>query len=126
MQSTRAPVSFIATDQPGAARVFFADVIGLKLLEASPYALVFADGDHVLRVQIVEQVDPAPYTVHGWQITDITDEIATLTARGVNFQRFDQLPQDALGIWTTPDGSKIAWFTDPSGNILSLTQHAQR
>lgn len=124
MQSARTPVSFIATDQPDAARAFFSDVIGLDLREASPFALVFVDGDHVLRVQIVEKMQPAPYTVHGWQVTDIALEIERLTAYGVSFQRFAQLPQDALGIWTTPDGSKIAWFSDPSGNVLSLTQHA--
>lgn len=105
--------------------MFFVDVMGLKLREVTPYALVFLDGHHVLRVQIMPEFRPAGYTVHGWQVANIVEEIEALTKKGVRFQRFDQLAQDELGIWTAPDGSKIAWFTDPSGNTLSLTECAQ-
>ena len=123
MKSSRKPVSFIATDNPEKARVFFSDVLGLKLLENSAFALVFADGEHVLRVQIVPELFPASYTAHGWQVTNISTEVERLISKGVLFLRFDQLPQDNLGIWTSPDGHKIAWFNDPSENVLSLTQH---
>lgn len=125
MDTFREPVSFIATDKPDAARIFFADVIGLELRESTPFALVFLDGRHVLRVQIMSEMQPVGYTVHGWQVANIVDEIEDLISKGVQFQHFDQLAQDELGIWTTPDGSKIAWFTDPSGNTLSLTEYAQ-
>jgi hypothetical protein len=90
----------------------------------SPYALVFADGDVMLRVQIVQDLTPAGHTVHGWDVADIAQEVAGLTAKGVEFQIFDQLGQDTNGVWTTPSGDKIAWFKDPSGNILSFTQFA--
>ena len=99
--------------------------LGLKLLEATPFALVFVDGGHVLRVQIVSELQPVGYTVHGWQVADIAYNIEELTSKGVQFQRFDQLNQDALGVWTTTDGNKIAWFTDPSGNTLSLTEYME-
>lgn len=125
METSREPVSFIATDKPDEAQAFYADAIGLKLREATPYALVFLDGCHALRVQIVPELHPVDYTVHGWQVSNINDEIEMLIAKGVQFRRFDQLIQDALGIWTTPEGNKIAWFTDPSGNTLSLTEYAQ-
>jgi len=125
MDNFREPVSFIATDKPDAARTFFADVMGLELREATPFALVFLDGRHVLRVQIMSEMQPVGYTVHGWQVANIVDEIEDLISKGVQFQHFDQLAQDELGIWTTPDGSKIAWFTDPSGNILSMTEYPQ-
>ena len=125
MENTRKPVSFIATDNPDEARTFFEDVLGLKLLEATPFALVFVDGGHVLRVQIVSELQPVGYTVHGWQVADIAYNIEELTSKGVQFQRFDQLNQDALGVWTTTDGNKIAWFTDPSGNTLSLTEYME-
>ena len=125
MDNSREPVSFIATDKPDAARSFFTEVMGLKLREATPFALVFLDGHHVLRVQITSEVQPVGYTVHGWRVASIVDEIETLNSKGVRFQRFDHLPQDDRGIWTTPDGSKIAWFTDPSGNTLSLTENAE-
>ena len=119
MENTRQPVSFIATDKPDEARTFFTDVLGLKLREATPFALVFVDGDHVLRVQIVSELQPVGYTVHGWQVTDIVQHIEELISKGVHIQRFDHLSQNALGVWTTPDGNKIAWFADPSGNTLS-------
>ena len=117
-----APIAFLATAQPDAAQVFFADVIGLEPLEASPFALVFRDGEIMLRVQVVPKVVAAPYTAHGWRVSDIVARIADLQAHGVGFLRFDGLPQDADGIWTTPDGSRIAWFKDPCGNVLSLTE----
>ena len=126
MSDLRQPISFLATDKPKNARIFFSEILGLKLLETSPFALVFADGEHVLRVQIVSELHPAVHTVHGWQVTNITSEIEELVAKGVRFLRFDQLPQDAVGVWTSPDGHKIAWFDDPSGNVLSLTQHADK
>ncbi len=122
MEAPRKPISFIATDSPDEATIFYADVLGLELREASPFALVFSDGDQTLRVQIVAALEPTSHTVHGWQVANISDEIEALVSKGATFQRFGQLPQDELGIWTTRDGHKIAWFTDPSGNILSLTQ----
>jgi catechol 2,3-dioxygenase-like lactoylglutathione lyase family enzyme len=115
-------MSFIATASPDAAKVFYTDVMGLKLLEVSPFALVFGDGGHLLRVQIVAELSPASHTVHGWQVTNIASAMEDLAAKGVQFLRFDQLPQDHLGVWTTPDGHQIAWFRDPDGNTLSLSQ----
>lgn len=123
MAQLRKPVSFIATSLPEKATVFYRDVLGLTLVEASQYALVFADGDSTLRVQIVAEFCPAAYTAHGWQVTDIEEDIVNLAAQGVELLMFKQLPQDNLGVWTTPDGNKIAWFNDPCGNVLSLTQH---
>ena len=123
MTNSRTPVSFIATDQPEKARDFYADVLGLRLIEASPFALVFGDSAHVLRVQIVTELSVAAHTVHGWQTKNIQKEIAELTAKGVRFEVFDQLPQDKNGVWTTPEGHRVAWFKDPSGNVLSLTEY---
>jgi len=118
------PISFIATTKPEKAKDFYGSALGLKLIEESPYALVFLDGEHMLRVQVVPELKPAGFTVHGWQVEDIEAEIERLSSKGVQFEVFEQLPQDNLGVWTTPDGSKIAWFKDPSGNTLSLTQFA--
>ncbi|MEL6570096.1 MAG: VOC family protein [Pseudomonadota bacterium] len=120
--STREPVSFIATADPDAMGAFYQDVLGLSLRESSPFALVFADGAHTLRVQIVESHAPAPFTAYGWVVTDMSAEIATLAAKGVAFLTFPHFDQDPSGVWATPDGAKIAWFKDPSGNILSLTE----
>lgn len=122
MTQTRRPISFVATTNPDAATAFFGGALGLKLLEASPYALVFQDGDSTLRVQIVEQLTPAAHTVHGWQVDDIAKDVAALAQNGITMLHFEALPQDASGVWTPPDGHKIACFKDPCGNTLSLTQ----
>ena len=122
MMSSRKPISFIATSDPDAARSFYADVIGLELVESSPYALVFSDGGHMLRVQIVADFQAPPYTAHGWQVTYIDGTIAELTAKGAHFEQFDQLDQSPEGVWKSPGGPKIAWMKDPAGNILSLSE----
>src|SRR5687768_16468904 len=118
----RKPIAFIATDDAEAALRFYRDVLGLDLLEDSHFALVFDDGGQMLRVQKVAQAEPAPNTVHGWEVDDIDAEIAALSQRGVQFTRYEALEQDERGVWTSPDGAKIAWFRDPSGNNLSLTE----
>lgn len=124
MTRSRQPMCFVATSDPKAAARFYGEVLGLTLVEHSPYALVFDDVGVTLRVQVVEAFEPAAFTVHGWQVTDITQEVAKLTAKGVVFERFTQLEQDAMGVWSTPDGARIAWFKDPCGNVLSLTESA--
>lgn len=113
---------FIATQHPDEARAFYGDTLGLNLVEHSPYALAFQDGDTMLRVQIVADLSPAGHTVHGWQVSDMEHEVEALTAKGVTFLKFNGLDQNDVGVWTTPDGNKIAWFKDPSGNTLSLTE----
>ena len=118
----RKPISFLATDDADGALHFYRDVLGLELIEASPFALVFDDGGQMLRVQKVAHVEPASNTAHGWEVGDIHAEIATLSQRGVQFSRYEALEQDERGVWTSPDGHKIAWFRDPSGNNLSLTE----
>ncbi len=123
MTFVRKPVSFIATDDPQAASAFYCHVLGLDIVESSAFALVFLDGDHTLRVQIVPELVPAPHTAYGWQVPDIAQALRVLAANGVKASLFDRLKQDELGVWTSPDGHKIAWFTDPSGNVLSLTEH---
>lgn len=101
--SERRPVSFIATAQPDLAKSFYRDVIGLMLLNVSPFALVFDDKGQMLRVQIVDALSPPPYTVHGWQVSDMRSEITTLVSKGVEILKFKHMEQDALGIWTTPN-----------------------
>jgi len=83
---------------------------------------VFKDGENTLRIQIVADLVPTVHTVHGWEVINILEDIRNLISKGVEFLTFGQMDQDALGIWTTPDGNNIAWFKDPCGNTLSLTE----
>ena len=122
--NTATLVGFVATAEPLAARRFYEGVLGLRLIEDSSFALVFAAGTTSLRVQKVEFVTVAAYTALGWEVEDISTAVETLSNRGLHFERFPGMSQDEAGIWRTPDGSAVAWFRDPDGNTLSLTQHA--
>ncbi len=124
MLATSPVIAFVATAKPDAARAFYADVLGLALVEDSPFALVFDAGGTMVRVQKVEALTPHPFTALGWHVDDIGATIAALAARGVVVERYGFLPQDDRGVWTTPDGAQIAWFKDPDGTTLSLTQFA--
>ncbi len=115
-------MSFVATTQPDAAKAFYGDVLGLALAEDSPFAVVFSGGGRMLRMPKVQTFSPLPFTVLGWMVPDITATAAALAAKNVAFETFPGLPQDSTGIWTAPNGDKVAWFKDPDGNLLSLTQ----
>jgi catechol 2,3-dioxygenase-like lactoylglutathione lyase family enzyme len=117
-------VGFVAATDAERARTFYGDVLGLTLVEESPFACVFDANGTMLRVTMVPTVHAAPYTVLGWAVDDIAASIRELDARGVSFVRFDGMEQDPDGIWTAPGGARIAWFRDPDGNTLSLTQFA--
>jgi len=117
-------IAFVATADAERARAFYGDVLRLRLRSHEPFALVFEADGTMLRIQKTDAVSPAPYTVLGWQVGDVAQLAEQLSDRGVRFERYPGLEQDALGIWISPAGAKVAWFRDPDGNILSLTQFA--
>lgn len=122
MLGTAEVIAFIATTRADEALAFYRDVLGLRVVEDTPYAIVMEGGGTMLRVQKAPAHTPAPHTALGWKVADLGATMDGLTARGVTFARFGGIPQDADGVWTTPDGTRIAWFRDPDGNLLSLTQ----
>jgi catechol 2,3-dioxygenase-like lactoylglutathione lyase family enzyme len=115
-------MAFLATRDPARARRFYAEVLGLRLVADDPWALVFDAGGTMLRVQKVETLSPPPFTVLGWQVGSVDATVDALAARGVTFERYAGMDQDARGVWTAPSGARVAWFKDPDGNTLSLTQ----
>lgn len=115
-------MAFVATADAARARSFYRDVLGLRLVGDEPFALVFESGGTSLRVQKVTTVTPPPYTVLGWSVSDIEATMERLRAGGVRFEAFGLPGQDTSGVWTAPDGARVAWFKDPDGNLLSLTQ----
>ena len=117
-------VAFTATSDPDKAREFYQQTLGLDLIEETPFAIVFDSNGITVRVQKAERVHPAPYTLIGWEVDDITSTMAELASRGVEFERYAQLEQDQAGIWKVPDGTRVAWFKDPDGNLLSLAENA--
>lgn len=119
-----APImAFCATADAERAKAFYRDQLGLKLVEDSGFALVFDAAGTMLRVQKVKELHPARYTALGWQVPDIVAKVQELEKAGVNFEHYSFPGVDEKGIWTPPGGTtKVAWFLDPDGNILSLTQ----
>jgi catechol 2,3-dioxygenase-like lactoylglutathione lyase family enzyme len=117
-------IGFIPVRDPASARAFYAGVLGLSVVDETPFALVLDAAGTMLRVTPVPDFDAQPFTIAGWDVPDIDTAAAALTDRGVMFTRYDGLVQDDLGIWTAPSGDRVAWFKDPDGNTLSLTTFA--
>ena len=115
-------VCFAATKDAQAAKSFYSDLLVLRLVEDSPFALVFNANGTMLRIQKVQEHTPAKHTSLGWEVGDIRSEMTELIRKGIRFERYERLPQDDLGVWTSPSGALVAWFLDPDGNGLSLTQ----
>jgi catechol 2,3-dioxygenase-like lactoylglutathione lyase family enzyme len=124
MLQTSEVIAFAASADLRKARAFYEQVLGLRLIEQNDFACVFDANGTMLRVTAVAEVAQPGYTVLGWRVSDITAAVRGLTARGVAFLRYDGMDLDDDGVWTTPGGDKIAWFADPGGNVLSLTQFA--
>lgn len=118
------PIGFVPTRDADAARAFYKGVLGLSMVSDDHFALVFRLADDVmLRVVRVGEFQPAQFTIFGWETYDIGGSVDALAARGVEFLRFEFMTQDERGIWTSPNGNRVAWFKDPDGNVLSLSQH---
>ena len=115
-------IGFVATKCPAESKAFYGSVLGLRQLSEDDYAIVFDANGVMLRVQIVAEHSPQPFTVMGWRVSKLPALAAELVARGVVFERFEGLDQDDSGVWVAPSGARIAWFKDPDGNLLSLTE----
>lgn len=122
MLSDATLMAFVATADPGRARAFYGATLGLPLVEENEFALVFQAGPVQLRVAIVDHVRPRPFTALGWRVDDIEAVVDDLAHHGVAMVRHAHLEQDRRGIWTAPDGDRVAWFDDTDGNILSVSQ----
>lgn len=107
------------------AKAFYTDKLGLKFVKDDGFALVMDANGIMLRLTKMREVNPPAFTVLGWEVADIKMTVRTLHDKGVVFERYhDFMKQDELGIWSAPDGTQVAWFKDPDGNTLSVTQHS--
>ena len=116
-------VAFVSITDGERARAFYEGLLGLKFVKDDGFALVLDANGIMVRAAKMKEVTPAQFTVLGWQVTEIENVARALQAKGVHFEIFGFFKQDALGIWTAPTGDKVAWFKDPDGNILSISQH---
>ena len=117
------PMAFILVRDRAKAKAFYQGVLGLRLMSEDDYADVYDLNGITLRLTTVEVWTAHPHKVVGWSVPDIAATSAALAAKGVKFNIYDGFGQDALGIWTSPEGkAKINWFNDPEGNVLSLKE----
>lgn len=119
-----APITaLVGTNKPDAARAFYRDALGLKFVADDGFALVFEGRNARIRVSRVPAVTPPAYALLAFEVENIEQAVDDLAHKGVGMARFGFLPQDGRGIWTAPDGTKVAWFHDPDLNLLSVVQH---
>lgn len=114
--------AFVPTVKPSEAKSFYQGILGLKLLSEDNFALEFEANGTLLRVATVKDLTPQQFTVLGWNVDDIVSVIKQLNDKNIFCERYVFFEQDDFGIWISPNGSKVAWFKDPDGNTLSLTE----
>lgn len=116
-------VGFVPTRDSLKARAFYEDKLGFQFVSDDQFALVMTAGSTSIRIAKAKDFTPAPYTVMGWEVSEIEAVVRWLTQRGVAFEKYPFVQDRDLGIWSTPGGDKVAWFKDPDGNVLSVSQH---
>jgi catechol 2,3-dioxygenase-like lactoylglutathione lyase family enzyme len=116
-------VAFLVTAKPEQAIAFYRDTLRFNFLNDDGFSLVFDAHGTLLRIGKAAAHTPPQNTVLGWEVADIYDAISQLRQWGASFERHPHMPQDESGVWTAPNGDKVAWFKDPAGNFLSLSQH---
>jgi catechol 2,3-dioxygenase-like lactoylglutathione lyase family enzyme len=121
-------IGFLVTSDPERAKMFYRDVLGFRMMGEDEYAVVFDANGTMLRLNKGRDFKPAQGTVLGWEVDDIHAAIRELESRGVHFEQFNLpfIKQDELGVWTPPNGDRVAWFKDPDGNVLSISQHVRK
>lgn len=116
-------VAFAGVRDAQRAKAFYRDTLGLRMVSEDGFALVFDANGTMLRVSLVREVVAAPYTVLGWEVADIVSTATQLVQAGVKLERYENfVKQDELGVWIAPGGTRVAWFKDPDGNLLSISQ----
>ncbi|HKF04583.1 MAG TPA: VOC family protein [Candidatus Sulfotelmatobacter sp.] len=117
-------IAFVPIKDSQKSRAFYEGILGLRFVKDDGFALVLDANGIMVRVVKMKDFTPAQFTVLGWEVSDIENVVRELSKKGVQFEIFGFFKQDNLGIWTAPGGDRVAWFKDPDGNTLSVSQHA--
>ena len=116
-------VAFVPIKDAVKAKKFYRDVLGLRFVDDDKFALVFDANGVMLRAARVPDFKPAQFTIVGWEVEDIEKTVKGLQKKGVTFEKYPFV-EDPNGIWTAPGGAaRVAWFKDPDGNVLSVSEH---
>lgn len=115
-------MAFVPVSDLERASTFYGSVLDLELVTSVPGVVaVFDAGGTALRVTAVDAHVAAAWTVIGWAVPDIDATLRQLAEKGLEPDSYPGMTGDD-GTWTAPGGDRIAWFRDPDGNVLSLTQ----
>jgi catechol 2,3-dioxygenase-like lactoylglutathione lyase family enzyme len=114
---------FVLTKDYDQARAFYEGKLGFKFVSLDQFALVMKAGGNNIRISKVPNFTPLQSTVLGWAVDDIEAVVAWLWKQGVATEKYPFVQDRERGIWTTPNGDRVAWFKDPDGNVLSVSQH---
>ncbi len=123
MLNTAKMVGFVLTKDYDKSRAFYEGKLGFEFISLDQFALVVKVGGHMVRIAKVPDFEPLRSTVLGWEVPDVGSAVDWLASRGVTCEKYPFVQDKERGIWTTPDGNKVAWFKDPDGNVLSVSQH---
>jgi catechol 2,3-dioxygenase-like lactoylglutathione lyase family enzyme len=116
-------IGFVPTKDAQKARAFYEGKLGFQFVSDDPFALVVQAGESTIRIAKAQDFTPAAYTVLGWEVKDMEAVVRWLQKQGVVSEKYPFVEDRELGIWTAPSGDKVAWFKDPDGNVLSVSQH---
>jgi catechol 2,3-dioxygenase-like lactoylglutathione lyase family enzyme len=116
-------IGFIPTKDSSQARAFYEGKLGFQFSNEDQFALVMSAGETMIRLAKVTDFIPPPFTVLGWEVPNIEEVVSWLQKRGVAFEKYPWVADKERGIWAAPTGDKVAWFKDPDGNVLSVSQH---
>jgi catechol 2,3-dioxygenase-like lactoylglutathione lyase family enzyme len=123
MLGTMQLMAFVPTRDFRKSRAFYEGKLGLTFVGQDGFAMMMDANGTPVRVAKVPEYTPFPFTMLGWQVPDIGATVSALKKKGVACEVFGFFEQDPLGIWTAPTGDKVAWFKDPDGNLLSVSEH---
>ena len=119
---TAKPAIVICTRDRARSTMFYRDALGLLVAYEDNFAAVFHIGGVTLRLSLVPDFTPHEHTILGFYVSDVPAAVKALRENGVTFNIYPSFRQDELGILTLPGGIvHVAWFKDPDGNVLSVT-----
>jgi catechol 2,3-dioxygenase-like lactoylglutathione lyase family enzyme len=116
-------VGFVHTTDYDKARAFYEGKLGMEYIDLNPFALVMRLAGNTVRISKVNTFTPQQGTILGWDVSGIEAVVTALVAAGVEMEKYPFVEDKELGIWTAPGGDKVAWFKDPDGNVLSVSEH---
>lgn len=116
-------MGFLATQDFERAQEFLVGKLGGEFVSQDQFALVVRIGGNHLRIVKIAEFEPVKWTVLGWEVDDVTETVKRFAERGVVTEKYPFVADKELGIWEAPGGAKVAWFKDPDGNVMSVSQH---